>query len=88
VVLIRRNRTWAVVFFSCDVCFLVSICLIVLHECCISVLPTINVQEHQGNDKSCLWHAADFADGELKDELFCIRFPSVESMCFFASVTL
>ncbi|XP_011046862.1 PREDICTED: ran-binding protein 1 homolog c-like [Populus euphratica] len=43
------------------------------------VLPTINVQEHQGNDKSCLWHAADFADGELKDELFCIRFPSVEN---------
>jgi Ran-binding protein 1 len=46
------------------------------------------VQEHQGNDKSCLWHAADFADGELKDELFCIRFPSVESMCFFVSATL
>ncbi|KAG6769605.1 hypothetical protein POTOM_025255 [Populus tomentosa] len=43
------------------------------------VLPTINVQEHHGNDKSCLWHAADFADGELKDELFCIRFPSVEN---------
>ncbi|KAJ6755708.1 hypothetical protein OIU79_028176 [Salix purpurea] len=43
------------------------------------VLPTINLQEHHGNDKSCLWHAADFADGELKDELFCIRFPSVEN---------
>ncbi|KAL4279059.1 hypothetical protein GQ457_03G043540 [Hibiscus cannabinus] len=43
------------------------------------VLPTMTVQEHAGNDKSCLWHAADFADGELKDELFCIRFPSVEN---------
>ncbi|KAF2306423.1 hypothetical protein GH714_017889 [Hevea brasiliensis] len=42
------------------------------------VVPSINVQEHHGNDKSCVWHAADFADGELKDELFCIRFPSVE----------
>ncbi|KAK8478336.1 hypothetical protein V6N13_138553 [Hibiscus sabdariffa] len=43
------------------------------------VLPTMTVQEHAGNDKSCLWHASDFADGELKDELFCIRFPSVEN---------
>ncbi|KAJ9185394.1 hypothetical protein P3X46_005033 [Hevea brasiliensis] len=43
------------------------------------VVPSINVQEHHGNDKSCVWHAADFADGELKDELFCIRFPSVEN---------
>ncbi|KAK4412651.1 Ran-binding protein 1c [Sesamum alatum] len=43
------------------------------------VLPTMVVQEHQGNDKSCVWHAADFADGELKDETFCIRFASVEN---------
>ncbi|XVF05762.1 hypothetical protein REPUB_Repub05bG0200300 [Reevesia pubescens] len=43
------------------------------------VLPIMTVQEHAGNDKSCLWHAADFADGELKDELFCIRFASVEN---------
>ncbi|KAL0323736.1 UNVERIFIED_CONTAM: Ran-binding protein 1c [Sesamum calycinum] len=43
------------------------------------VLPTMTVQEHQGNDKSCVWHAADFADGELKDETFCIRFASVEN---------
>lgn len=45
----------------------------------LAVLPSMSVQEHAGNDKSCVWHAADFADGELKDELFCIRFPSVES---------
>ncbi|GLT66172.1 hypothetical protein SLA2020_385560 [Shorea laevis] len=43
------------------------------------VLPTMSVQEHAGNDKSCVWHAADFADGELKEELFCIRFASVEN---------
>ncbi|GFY96736.1 RAN binding protein 1 [Actinidia rufa] len=44
------------------------------------VLPSISMQEHAGNDKSCVWHATDFADGELKEELFCIRFPSVEIM--------
>lgn len=43
------------------------------------VIPSTNVQEHAGNDKSCVWHAADFSDGELKDELFCIRFGSVEN---------
>ncbi|KAL3518044.1 hypothetical protein ACH5RR_020633 [Cinchona calisaya] len=43
------------------------------------VIPTLIVQEHAGNDKSCVWHAADFADGELKDEMFCMRFASVEN---------
>jgi len=43
----------------------------------------MSVQEHAGNDKSCVWHARDFSDGELKDELFCIRFASVESECEF-----
>ncbi|CAH9076732.1 unnamed protein product [Cuscuta europaea] len=43
------------------------------------VLPTISMQEHAGNEKSCVWHAADFADGELKEETFCIRFPSIEN---------
>ncbi|GKV52563.1 hypothetical protein SLEP1_g59140 [Rubroshorea leprosula] len=42
------------------------------------VLPTMTVQEYDGNDKSCVWHATDFADGELKDEFFCIRFTSVK----------
>ncbi|KAK8551010.1 hypothetical protein V6N13_119505 [Hibiscus sabdariffa] len=50
------------------------------------VLPTMTVQEHAGNDKSCLWHARDFADGELKDELFCIRFASVENCKTFMEV--
>ncbi|TKY51459.1 Ran-binding protein 1-like b [Spatholobus suberectus] len=43
------------------------------------ILSTMTVQEHAGNEKSCVWHARDFADGELKDELFCIRFPSIEN---------
>ncbi|KAE9621087.1 hypothetical protein Lal_00019200 [Lupinus albus] len=43
------------------------------------ILPSMTVQEHAGNEKSCVWHARDFADGELKDELFCIRFPSIEN---------
>ncbi|KAM7255885.1 hypothetical protein ACFE04_011626 [Oxalis oulophora] len=43
------------------------------------VSSTMSVQEHAGNEKSCVWHATDFADGELKDELFCIRFASLEN---------
>ncbi|KAK4366239.1 hypothetical protein RND71_014119 [Anisodus tanguticus] len=43
------------------------------------VLPTMSIQEHAGNEKSCVWHAADFADGEVKEETFCIRFASIEN---------
>lgn len=39
----------------------------------------MTVQEHAGNEKSCVWQARDFADGELKHEFFCIRFQSIES---------
>lgn len=42
------------------------------------IIPSMTIQEHAGNDKTCVWHATDFADGELKDELFCIRFASLE----------
>ncbi|XP_071698255.1 ran-binding protein 1 homolog b-like [Rutidosis leptorrhynchoides] len=44
-----------------------------------SVTKSTSVQEHTGNDKSCVWHAADFSDSELKDELLCIRFASVNN---------
>ncbi|KAM7257439.1 hypothetical protein ACFE04_013180 [Oxalis oulophora] len=47
------------------------------------VLSSMSVQEHAGNEKSCVWHATDFAGGELKDELFCIRFASVENCKLF-----
>ncbi|XP_057524393.1 ran-binding protein 1 homolog b-like [Amaranthus tricolor] len=39
----------------------------------------MTVQEHAGNEKSCVWHASDYADGELKEEMFCIRFASIEN---------
>ncbi|KAL1827447.1 hypothetical protein ACET3Z_005859 [Daucus carota] len=47
------------------------------------VVAGMTVQEHAGNEKSCVWHATDFADGELKDELFCIRFGSIENCKLF-----
>lgn len=43
------------------------------------VTAATKMQEHVGNEKSCVWHATDFSDGELKDEMFCIRFASIES---------
>jgi len=43
------------------------------------VVSTTKMQEHAGSDKSCVWHAADFADGELKEEMFAIRFGSIEN---------
>ncbi|KAK9664095.1 hypothetical protein RND81_14G019300 [Saponaria officinalis] len=43
------------------------------------IIAGMTVQEHAGNDKSCVWHASDYADKELKDEMFCIRFQSVEN---------
>eukprot|EP00270_Netrium_digitus_P015119 TRINITY_DN523_c0_g1_i1.p1 TRINITY_DN523_c0_g1~~TRINITY_DN523_c0_g1_i1.p1 ORF type:complete len:207 (+),score=43.00 TRINITY_DN523_c0_g1_i1:139-759(+) len=42
------------------------------------VVPGVTLQEHAGSDKSWVWHAQDYADGELKNELFTIRFGSVE----------
>uniref|UniRef100_A0A0D6R0V4 RanBD1 domain-containing protein n=1 Tax=Araucaria cunninghamii TaxID=56994 RepID=A0A0D6R0V4_ARACU len=43
------------------------------------ILASMSLQEHAGSDKSWVWHATDFSDGELKDELFCIRLGSVEN---------
>ncbi|GJP31768.1 hypothetical protein CLOM_g8875 [Closterium sp. NIES-68] len=50
-----------------------------------TVLPTMSLQEHAGSDKSWVWHAQDFADGELKKELFTMRFGSPESAQKFKS---
>ncbi|XP_020108100.1 ran-binding protein 1 homolog a [Ananas comosus] len=50
------------------------------------VVSTTKMQEHAGNDKSCVWHATDFADGELKEEMFAIRFGSVENCKKFMEV--
>ncbi|XP_072977441.1 ran-binding protein 1 homolog b-like [Typha angustifolia] len=43
------------------------------------VVTMTKLQEHVGNDKSCVWYASDFSDGELKEEMFAIRFVSVEN---------
>eukprot|EP00245_Coleochaete_scutata_P014225 TRINITY_DN6000_c0_g1_i1.p1 TRINITY_DN6000_c0_g1~~TRINITY_DN6000_c0_g1_i1.p1 ORF type:complete len:232 (-),score=82.00 TRINITY_DN6000_c0_g1_i1:761-1456(-) len=43
------------------------------------VLPGTQLQEHAGSEKSWVWHATDFADGELKEELFAMRFGSIET---------
>jgi len=39
----------------------------------------MSLQEHAGSDKTWVWHATDFSDGELKEELFCIRLGSVDN---------
>lgn len=49
----------------------------------LAVVSTTKMQEHGGNDKSCVWHATDFVDGELKEEMFAIRFRYVESEFIF-----
>ena len=36
------------------------------------------LQNHQGNDKAWVWSPPDFADEEMKNELFCIRFGTTE----------
>ncbi|XP_021713432.1 ran-binding protein 1 homolog c-like [Chenopodium quinoa] len=43
------------------------------------IIAGMTVQEHAGNEKSCVWVASDYADGELKEEMFCIRFASIEN---------
>jgi Ran-binding protein 1 len=50
------------------------------------VTASTQLQEHAGSDKSWVWHARDFSDGELKEELFCMRFGSVESAQKFKDV--
>ncbi len=46
-----------------------------------AVLASTTLQEHAGSDKAWVWHAPDYSDGTLKEELFCIRFGSIESNC-------
>ncbi|WOL14817.1 ran-binding protein [Canna indica] len=47
------------------------------------VLASTKLQEHAGSDKSCVWHAMDYSDGELKEEMFAIRFGSVKNCKLF-----
>ncbi|KAG0590937.1 hypothetical protein M758_1G132100 [Ceratodon purpureus] len=50
------------------------------------VTAATQLQEHAGSDKSWVWHAKDYSDGELKEELFAMRFGSVESAQKFKDV--
>ena len=42
------------------------------------IMPGTELQEHAGNDKAWVWSTPDFAEEEMKNELFCIRFGTVE----------
>ena len=42
-------------------------------------MPGINLRTHEGSDKSRVWSTVDYAGEEARNELFCIRFGSVES---------
>ena len=53
-----------------------------------TVVRGMSVQQHAGNEKSCVWNATDFSSDELKDELFCIRFSSIESKCIIIILCL
>ena len=45
----------------------------------LAVQRHVEMKEHPANDKSWVWTAADFSDGENKTEMLCIRFGSSES---------
>jgi len=42
------------------------------------VMAGIKLQEHAGSDKAWVWSTVDFADGDQKVELFCMRFGTIE----------
>lgn len=42
------------------------------------VMPGTNLTEHSGSDKAWVYTTVDFADEEMRNEMFCIRFGSVE----------
>lgn len=51
-----------------------------LKICCNQAVQSgVEMQEHPGNDKSWVWTAGDFSDGEMKQEMLCIRFGNAES---------
>ncbi|MCL7031268.1 hypothetical protein MKW94_019376 [Papaver nudicaule] len=54
------------------------------------VLPTTatTMQEHAGSEKSWLWHATDFSDGESKEEVFCVRFGTIASAKEFREIVV
>ncbi|KAI3880728.1 hypothetical protein MKW92_047803 [Papaver armeniacum] len=47
------------------------------------VLPTIPTLFHVTSRNALTWHASDFSDGELKQEVFCARFARSENANLF-----
>ena len=50
------------------------------------IMPGTTLQNHQGNDKTWVWSTPDFAEEEMKTELFCIRFGTTEKANEFKEV--
>eukprot|EP00873_Tetraselmis_striata_P004032 jgi/Tetstr1/424296/TSEL_014864.t1 len=42
------------------------------------VMPGTNLTEHSGSDKAWVYTTVDFAEEEMRSEMFCLRFGSVE----------
>jgi Ran-binding protein 1 len=60
-----------------------------LKICCNQVVQShVEMKEHPANDKSWVWTAADFSDGENKTELLCIRFGNTEKANAFKDAYL
>ena len=47
------------------------------------VIPGTKLEPHAGSDKAWVWSAVDFAEGEQKVELFCLKFGSTEKTAEF-----
>ncbi|RZC53711.1 hypothetical protein C5167_012559 [Papaver somniferum] len=47
------------------------------------VLATISIQKHIWSQKSWIWHASDFSDSELREEVFCARFVYIQDAKLF-----
>jgi len=47
------------------------------------VMPKTELQEHAGSSKAWVYRTMDFAEGELKPEMFCVRFGSEEKAAEF-----
>eukprot|EP00299_Pterocystis_sp_00344_P002288 c1242_g1_i1.p1 GENE.c1242_g1_i1~~c1242_g1_i1.p1 ORF type:complete len:180 (-),score=31.48 c1242_g1_i1:17-556(-) len=55
------------------------------HKVCMnhSVSASIKFDQNSGSDKSWVWTAPDFADGEMKTEVFAIKFKTKEDALEF-----
>ena len=42
------------------------------------IMPGTELKNHEGNEKAWVWSAPDYAEEEMKTEVFCIRFGNVE----------